>query len=129
MKAKFNTKNMNGHSIGSNRKEKHFYKQFTAINSELNAVIELCLYATQSTHYCCMWIHDRKHNIHVSGGGKAGGYGYHRASAAAENAINAAGISLSEHIEGRGDESIKAAMVAIMNALGYRKHNVIEAHA
>jgi hypothetical protein len=106
MKATFNTKNTNAHSIGTNRKEKHFYKQFTAINKDLNAVIELRLYATQSTHYCCMWLHDRKHNIHVSGGGKAGGYGYHRASAAAENAINAAGISLSEHIDGCGGTTI-----------------------
>lgn len=127
MKAKITQTQYTG-KICSNRKEKHFYKQYTAINKDLNAVIELRLYQTQSTHYCCVWVHDRKHNIHISGGGKAGGYGYHRASEASENALNDAGIILSEHIGGRGDSAIVSALSATMNALGFRKHNVLEAH-
>lgn len=47
------------------------------------------------------------------GKGKAGGYGYHRASAAVERAIFNAGIALDESISGRGDGAITDAVLAI----------------
>ena len=46
--------------------------------------------------YACIW-----HN-NGSGSGYAGGYGYHKASAAAQAAITSSGIDLSEDIDGRG---------------------------
>lgn len=115
--------------VSQNRKEKHFYLQFTAINRELEPIIELRFYATQSTHYCCVWLQDRKHGIHLYGGGKARGYGFHRANAAAELALNDACIYLSEPISDVGYRAVEDAMIAIVHKLGYRKCNIIEAHA
>jgi hypothetical protein len=128
MKVKFTQPETNS-KIRNNRKEKHFYKQYTTINKDLNAIIQLRLYATPAAHYCCVWVNDRKHNVHISGGARTTGYGFHRASDAAEKALNVAGIYTSEPISGRGDEVIRNALGAIMNALGYRKHTIMEAHA
>lgn len=46
------------------------------------------------------------------GYGWASGGGYHRPSAAAYSALGAAGIRLSEDISGRGDDAIRAALLA-----------------
>lgn len=129
LKATINKENGMSNKIAANRKEKHFVAQYTGVNSDLNAVIEARIYATANCHYACVWIHDRKHNIHLSGAGKAGGYGFHRASEALERALHDAGITLNEHIGGRGEGAMRDALSAIMKALGFRKHNILDAHA
>jgi hypothetical protein len=45
--------------------------------------------AQASVVYCCLWIHNK-----CSGKGNAGGYGYHKESAALQDAITSAGIEL-----------------------------------
>lgn len=88
-----------------------------------------------STVYCSLWVHGDKY---TSGHGKAGGYGYHRESAALQDAIESAGIELrgcnyaqwghSEtpnykriaHIDGCGDNSMEMALMAIARAAGAR---------
>lgn len=42
--------------------------------------------------YCCLWIHGE--NIWFSGKGQAGGYGYHKTSAAFQGALDSAGVKL-----------------------------------
>ena len=69
--------------------------------------------------HCSLWIHCSPY--YVSGRGKAGGYGYHKASAAFQDACDSAGIELSQPVDGRGDESVREAMFAIGAALGFER--------
>jgi hypothetical protein len=71
-----------------------------------------------SVVYCSVWIQGRA-DFYVSGYGTAGGYGYHRASAALEAALNSAGIRLSEGIHGAGDSAMREALDAVAVAMGY----------
>lgn len=115
--------------IRQNRKENHFVHEYSAINTALEKIVSLRIYATNSTHYACIWVHGDKY---TSGGGKAGGYGYHRASQAAMIAIDNAGIQLSEQIGGRGESAIRDAVLAIAKAASNNKRRkiaVFEAHA
>lgn len=122
----------------SHRKENNFYNQYTAVvfngKSAYDAVT-LRLYATKAKHYCCLWINDNyswvkatRDSYYRSGSGSAGGYGYHRASVAAQEAIYNAGIELSEDIGGRGDYAIEEAVRSIAEAMwsgeGYYIHIV-----
>jgi len=130
MKAIFKTKNLVELELDSYRKEKHFYRQYTGINDSLREIIIMKIYATAGTSYACFWIEDKEHGIFSSGGGKSGGkgsMGNHKASAAAQNAINAAGIFLDHGIDTYGDGAIKHAMSAIMSELSYHKHAIVEA--
>ena len=53
---------------------------------------------------------------YACGSGYADGYGYHKQSAAVESAINAAGIELSEHISGRGEQAMVDGLKAVVLA-------------
>jgi len=102
--------------------------------------------ANASTVYCSLWCmgtgaYEAAHS--TSGKGTAGGYGYHKASAALASAIASAGITLygspyghlvngdndeatksllkiAAHISGCGDGSIDCALLSIAYAMGYR---------
>lgn len=76
-----------------------------------------------SVVYACVWIHGKE--ISCSGKGSAGGWGYHKESAAVHDAINNAGISLGKSIHGVGDSAVEAAMYAIARKLGYKGNMVI----
>ena len=67
--------------------------------------------------YCSLWIHCSPY--YVSGRGKAGGYGYHKASAAFQEACNSAGVELSQPVDGCGDGLVREALFAIGQALGF----------
>ena len=60
-----------------------------------------------------LWVYGDKY---ASGSGHADGYGYHKQSAAVESAINAAGIELSEHIGGRGEQALTDGLKAVARA-------------
>jgi hypothetical protein len=126
MKATFKELNRAPKFTISHRKENHFYKQITAIaihpdGRAYDAVI-LRLYATDAKSYACIWTHsncawNNAQDFWRNGSGTAGGYGYHRGSAAAAEAIYNAGIELSEDINGRGDQAIEEAVHAIARAI------------
>ena len=69
--------------------------------------------------YCSLWV--RCSPCYVSGRGKAGGYGYHKASAAFQDACDSAGIELSQPVDGRGDSMVRDAMYSIGAALGFER--------
>ena len=69
--------------------------------------------------HCSLWIHCSPY--YVSGRGKAGGYGYHKASAAFQEACDSAGIELSQSVDGRGDSMVRDAMYSIGAALGFER--------
>lgn len=74
--------------------------------------------------YCSVWIGG--HPASPSGYGRANGYGYHKASAALSSALDSAGVTLSERIDGVGDSAIRDALVAIGHACGYSISTVVE---
>ena len=69
--------------------------------------------------YCSLWIHCSPY--YVSGRGKAGGYGYHKASAAFQEACVSAGIELSQPVDGRGNDMVREAIIVIGEALGFER--------
>lgn len=74
--------------------------------------------------YCSLWVSGP--NCYVSGYGVAKGYGYHKQSAALDDAIGSAGIKLSERIDGCGTAASEEALIAIAAALGYPDAVVID---
>ena len=102
----------------SDRKEKYFRYQYTAVcydGIRMYDAVTLRIYQTDARSYCCMWVPGNTSSR--NGSGNAGGYGYHRASAAAAEAIHNAGFDLSEPINGRGDGAIEDAVKAIAHAV------------
>lgn len=105
----------------------HGYKAIMVKGGQLEELVELRISSTASVAYACAWLYSPKvkdkdgHTVKDafwnSGSGRAGGYGYHRQSAAAESAFARAGVKLSEAIGGRGDQAIREAVEAAGKAL------------
>lgn len=83
---------------------------------------EIRIYGTQARNYAAAWIHAK--GVYACGGGMAGGYGYHRPSAAAANALKDAGVELENPISGVGESAIEGALYAIGVALGYPRESL-----
>lgn len=96
---------------------------------ELRSVVTLRIYATKSRHYACVWINGDREDHHRNGSARAGGYGYHRASQAAECALMNCGFRFSKPIGGTGEQSIREAVLACAAAIGFKKANLHVAHA
>jgi|GEM_PF-5111513 len=118
-----------GQNTGKYRVEKNFYRGLKVLaiaDGNMVEIIDCRLYRTQARTYCALWIRDAKNNRYRSGGDFAGGYGYHRPSAAISGAIADAGITLEHNIEGVGESAIEGALTAIAEALGgYNKITII----
>lgn len=124
---------------------KETVKTYTVYGLEVNehgrpvsrGLVTLRLYCgrsrSASTVYSALWVHGE--NYWTTGKGSAGGYGYCKYSQAAQEAIDSAGIILYGtpysstgevdfgkycNIGGVGETAIKAALLAIGQALGYR---------
>ena len=120
-----NAKNMNG--------EKELVQRIVVIDDagSKQTIVDCRLYMGRSrnasTVYCSIWAngHINNERVWITGHGKAGGYGYHKPSAAMQNAITAAGLTLTDDngdsmpIYGRGDEAMYAAAIAIAAAFGF----------
>ena len=108
--------------------QKELVKSYNVITDTLREIIIARCYmgrsASASTVYASIWVNAP--DIHTSGKGKAGGYGYHKASAAVADAISSAGITLDTNISGVGDGAIKESLEAIANALGFERVLIVE---
>lgn len=107
---------------------RHGYKAITIKDGKPIDLVDLRIAVTQGgTPYACIWLYrpcrkgtDGKiltEGMWSAGSGTAGGYGYHKVSAAADTAIRNAGVKLSQSIHGLGDAAVKAAVQAIGEAL------------
>ena len=85
------------------------------VDGQIKEVVTVRCYATQSRTYCAVWVY--ANGTCHSGTDYAGGYGYHRASAAMQGALYNAGIDLEERISGCGDTAMKEAVKAIVSAV------------
>ncbi len=95
-------------------------------DGELHDAVDVRLWmgraASASTHYCSVWARPApgfQPRDWRTGHGKAGGYGYHRASAAMGAAVSAAGFELSAPIEGVGESAMESAALALAAAMGW----------
>jgi hypothetical protein len=110
----------------------HIIDAATATKGERAHGIELRTYTSGgSTSTACLWI---QHHVpgafgYVSGSGNARGYGYCRKSAAAEEAINNAGFTLSKTIGGVGESAIREALFAIAEDIGMKTPVLVESYA
>ena len=115
----------NGKNYGH---KKELIQTFNVITDTLKEIITARCYmgrsASASVVYASLWI--TAPDYHGSGTGKAGGYGYHKISAAISEAILSAGIELSKDIEGLGDGAIHEALKAIAEALGFSNVLIVE---
>ena len=121
MKATFKEMKNNAVNYGGKKEMVCTYDVIVNDNGRLANIITARCYMgrspSASTVYASIWIYDEKH--HTSGTGKAGGYGYHKASAAISEAIRSAEIDLDEDISGRGDSAIEESLEAIAATLGF----------
>lgn len=106
--------------------DKRYYKN----NPEL---IDCRLYmgrsSSSSVVYCAIWISCA--NQYITSKGSAGGYGYHKMSAAVDDALYNAGFKFDEGIDGRGNEAIKEALLAVCEHFGYNRERlyIVESYA
>lgn len=124
MKATLKTENMQGIRKSQRDREIAYgvtfgYKAFTIIYGKPVILADMRIAISKNgTPYACFWAYrPGGDGMWSNGSGTAGGYGYHKASAAAGKAIRAAGFSLSENIDGRGDGAIRAAVLAVGQCL------------
>ena len=126
------TKREHTGKIRQNRKEKSYWGGLSLVvwnGVEIEGVATLRYYGSGQRVYACIWVNDSRTGTHTSGGGNAGGYGYHKASAAAAEAFVDAGITLNSDISGAGSQSVIEALQATGRALGYSDMKVIESQA
>ena len=109
-----------GHNYGN---EKEICSTFNVIVIQKGRMVEAVtcrIYMgrsrSASTVYATVWLHGKEY--HGSGTGQAGGYGYHKESAAVDTALAMAGVKLSRSVHGTGET--QAALEATARALGYR---------
>lgn len=111
----------------ANEKETVTHKSVLAVvDGEIRELITYRAYMGRSKSasqvYATIWITDGAHGIYCSGSGQAGGYGYHKESAAAADAANSAGFTFNHSLGGTGQ--IDQMLEAMARALGYEKVSV-----
>lgn len=77
-----------------------------------------------STALACVWINAG--DVYGYGSGSAGGYGYHKASDAAESAFRNAGVEFDTGIGGVGDSAIRSAIMAVCARLCFHACHIVE---
>ena len=125
MKATMIKKNAEGIRISHREREEKNglscgYKAVYMDGGKLVDLVDLRIAFTNSgTPYACVWLYqpaefarNEMGGCWNSGSGTAGGYGYHKGSAAVESAFHAAGIRFDQDIGGCGWERVKEAVYA-----------------
>lgn len=131
MKAEISNPQQNGRNYGGEKEMTAAYIVIGigASRLDVDEIATLRIYMGRSRNasrvYASLWVHGK--GVHCAGSGWAGGYGYHKPSAAAAAAFADAGICLDEGIAGRGDSAITSALHAVGIALGYDTVRVVSA--
>ena len=93
MKAKIINQVQNARNYGG---EKETVSKFVVMDKTGKEFVDCRVYMgrsrSASTVYASIWVHGN--GVYTSGNGSAGGYGYHKESAAIQDAITSAGIEL-----------------------------------
>lgn len=123
--------------IDSYRRESSFWAEHALIDLDMGACVAMVrFYGSAATVYCVVWISAWRHGFPAAGStascrgcGKAGGYGYHKASAAMQEALLDAGFTLSDDIAGRGDGAMREALESMAKLFGIARPYIHHAHA
>ena len=104
------------------RQVKYFYngyKVVTIVNGEMVELVDARLGATNNCHYASVWLNMRYYDNDyynacgfAYGAGKAGGYGYRRASAALDSALRRAGMRFSVGCSYLGKSAMRDCLLA-----------------
>jgi len=126
-----NAKNYNGQKELIQRYQCVAYRDSANSDDHWLILIDCRIYMSYrsdgaSPMYASIWIGDRQTQTYLSGTGKASGYGYHKTSAAVQDALDSAGVKLALPIDGRGDSAVRDALQAICGALGYTDIAILE---
>lgn len=127
----------NGKNHGGNKELVNAYSFVVNTAKGMREVITVRVYmgrsSTASTVYASVWIRGKQ--TCMSGHGTAGGYGYHKESAAIGCALRNAGVELFEkdqgsawcsfYIDGTGSYYYEGIFKAIARALGYSDKNTL----
>ena len=114
-------------NIDHYRRENSFWQEWSLFDLDTGKqIISARFYGSAATVYCVVWIWN---DAPCRGYGKAGGYGYHKQSAALQEALSAAGVTLSENIGGVGETAMRAAFNALAAALRITRPMIHVAHA
>lgn len=127
MEAKFTKQQQNGWNYGIKKELVSTWNVIVNDNGKLINLITVRCYMGRSSSasvvYATVWVHG---DHYTSGTGKAAGYGYHKQSAAIGDAIENAGIEMSESINARGDSAITEALEAIARAMGFESCLIVQ---
>lgn len=92
----------------------HQYTVLGIIDGEIKSLVEARVYMSASRSAermtAILWVHGKNY---ACGSGVAGGYGYHKPSAAVGNAIESAGFFLGFYIAGGGESALVDALKAV----------------
>lgn len=104
------------------RQEKHFYngyKVVTIVNDKMITLVDARLGATANCHYASVWLNTKytDYDYYIKYGdarasAKAGGWGYHRASAALDSAFHRAGMKFNIGCSGMGESAMRDCLLA-----------------
>jgi hypothetical protein len=141
MKAKYNASAKTKWTTSHRKEGKCFFEELSIVTFDpaeanprhrLNKPVELRLYGTGNQNFACLWVRvpglDFNKEVYTQGSGRAGGYGYHRPSAATAEAISNAGFALDADIGGVGESAMEEALCAIADALGIKGYAVVRSH-
>lgn len=116
------------------RQEKHFchgYKAICFVDGKLVELVDARIGATDSCVYSSVWLETKftnpdfdYENGDARGSAKAGGYGYHRASASLESAFARAGMHFENAFGGCGWDAIREAIQSAGEYLAPENTNV-----
>ena len=114
------TTQSNGKNLSGQKEMVSAMSAIAVINGKMREVVVARWYKARKSDgaspvYASIWTYGA--GFDISGHGRATGYGYHKASAALSNAIDSAGIVLSERIAGGGDGASQRALEAIARAI------------
>ena len=99
-------------NIHKHRHESTFRRQLSLIDLDDQSELAIVrFYGEGSRSYCCVWLHSS--DTHARGSSWAGGYGYHKDSAAMQSALTDAGFTFAENFAGVGEQGEVAALDAI----------------
>lgn len=114
----------NARNLGGKKETVQTYT-VVAVNDTgmIDSVAEARFYMSRSGDgaspvYCSVWVSGPA--CSTSGYGSASGYGYHKESAALQSALESAGVTLSQPVDGRGSQLMAEALLAVATACGYK---------
>lgn len=109
------------------RRESSFRRQLSLVDLDTGRETAIVrFYGSGSRAYCCVWVHHG--NTRASGSAWAGGYGYHKESAAMDSALRIAGFTFAEYFDGVGEIGERAALEAIAAHFNIVRFTIIHAH-